>query len=140
VYRLKRDFPQLRVVINGGIRTLAECDAHLLHVDGVMLGREAYENPWLLAEADHRLFGDARSPLTREAVVRRLLPFVARELAEGTPLAHITRHILGLYRSQPGGRAFRRVLSQRAHQPGAGIEVIEDALAAVSSTPLKAVA
>ena len=140
VYRLKQDFPLLRIVINGGIRTLDACHEHLRHVDGVMLGREAYENPWLLAEADARLFGDAPTNLTREAVVRRMLPFIERELAEGTPLAHITRHILGLYRGQPGGRAFRRVLSQQAHKTGAGIEVIEAALAAVASLPLPAVA
>jgi len=141
VYRLKRDFRQLRIVINGGIRTLPECEEHLRHVDGVMLGREAYENPWLLAQADARLFGLTGAPATREAVVRRMLPYVARELAEGTPLAHMTRHILGLYRGQPGGRAFRRVLSQQAHRPGAGAEVLEAALAAVpSATTLPQVA
>ena len=131
VYRLKRDFPQLRIVINGGIKTLAECEEHLRHVDGVMLGREAYENPWLLAEADARLFGAAAPVASRAEALRRMLPYVARELATGTPLAHMTRHILGLYRGQPGGRAFRRVLSQQAHRPGAGVEVLEAALAAV---------
>jgi tRNA-dihydrouridine synthase A len=133
VYRLKRDFPQLRIVINGGIKTHAECTEHLRHVDGVMLGREAYENPWLLAEADARFFGAPARPLTREQVVREMIPFVARELAEGTPLAHMTRHILGLYRGQPGGRAFRRTLSEQSHRPGAGVEVLEAALAAVPS-------
>jgi tRNA-dihydrouridine synthase A len=140
VYRLKREFPQLRIVINGGIKTLEACVEHLRHVDGVMLGREAYENPFLLAQADHLLFGDAAVALTREQVVRRLLPYVARELAAGTPLAHMTRHILGLYRGQAGGRAFRRVLSQQAHLPGAGIGVLEAALAEVESLPLEAVA
>ncbi len=134
VYRLKQDFPALRIVINGGIRTLAECEEHLRHVDGVMLGREAYENPWLLAEADARLFGDAPTGATREDTLRRMLPYVERELAEGTPLGHITRHLLGLYRNRPGGRAFRRVISEQAHRAGAGIEVIEAALAAMDST------
>jgi tRNA-dihydrouridine synthase A len=134
VYRLKREFPQLRVIINGGIRTLAECEEHLRHVDGVMLGREAYENPWLLAEADARLFGDAPAGATREAILRRMLPYVERELAGGTPLGHITRHLLGLYRNKPGGRAFRRVISEQAHRAGAGIEVLEAALAALEST------
>jgi tRNA-dihydrouridine synthase A len=133
VYRLKQELPQLRVIVNGGIRTLEDCDGHLRHVDGVMLGREAYENPWLLATADHRFFGAPAAPATREQVVRRLLPYVARELAAGTPLAHMTRHILGLYRGQPGGRAFRRVLSQQAHKPGAGVEVLEAALAQIES-------
>ena len=140
VYRLKQDFPALRIVINGGIRTLEACEEHLRHVDGVMLGREAYENPWLLADADPRLFGDAPVHGNRADVLRRMLPYVERELAAGTPLKHITRHVLGLYRGQPGGRAFRRVLSQRAHLPGAGAEVIEAALAAIESAPLDAVA
>jgi tRNA-dihydrouridine synthase A len=133
VYRLKQDFPALRIVLNGGVRSLEACEEHLRHVDGVMLGREAYENPWLLAEADARLFGDAPAGATREQTLRRMLPYVARELAEGTPLAHITRHVLGLYRNQPGGRAFRRVISQQAHRPGAGIEVLEAALAGIES-------
>ncbi len=133
VYRLKRAFPQLRIVINGGIRTLAECDEHLRHVDGVMLGREAYENPWLLAEADARLFGDAPTGATRESILRRMLPYVERELAGGTALGHITRHLLGLYRNRPGGRAFRRVISEQAHRAGAGVEVLEAALAALES-------
>ena len=134
VYRLKQDFPSLRIVINGGIRTLDACQEHLRHVDGVMLGREAYENPWLLADADPALFGDGPAHGDRAQVLRRMLPYVARELSEGTPLAHITRHVLGLYRGQPGGRAFRRVISQQAHRPGAGVEVIEAALAALEST------
>jgi tRNA-dihydrouridine synthase A len=140
VYRLKQDFPGLTVVINGGVRTLEAAAEHLRHVDGVMLGREAYENPWLMSEADARLFGDAPSGLSRAQTLRRMLPYLERELAEGTPLAHVTRHVLGLYRGQPGGRAFRRVLSQRAHVAGAGIEVIEAALAEIESLPLEAVA
>jgi tRNA-dihydrouridine synthase A len=140
VYRLKQDFPALRIVINGGIRSLEACDEHLRHVDGVMLGREAYENPWLLADADPQLFGDAPVHGNRADTLRRMLPYVERELASGTPLKHITRHVLGLYRGQPGGRAFRRVLSQRAHLPGAGAEVIEAALAAIESPQLDAVA
>jgi tRNA-dihydrouridine synthase A len=140
VYRLKQDFPTLRIVLNGGIRTLEACAQHLDHVDGVMLGREAYENPWLLADADPRLFGDAPAHGTRAEVLRRLLPYIAQERARGTPLAQITRHVLGLYRGQPGGRAFRRVLSQRAHLPGAGVEVVEAALAEIETLSLEAVA
>jgi tRNA-dihydrouridine synthase A len=105
-----------------------------------MLGREAYENPWLLAGIDHSLFHADETAVSREQILRRLLPYIERELAEGTPLGHITRHILGLYRNQPGGRAFRRVLSQLAFQRGAGIGVIEAALREVESHPLKAVA
>ena len=140
VYKLKREFPQLRIVINGGIKTLAEVQEHLRHVDGVMLGREVYENPWLLAGIDHALFHAENPAGSRALALRRLLTYVERELAEGTPLAHITRHILGLYRNQPGGRAFRRVLSQQACRRGAGLEVIEAALAEVETLPLEAVA
>jgi tRNA-dihydrouridine synthase A len=140
VYRLKQEFPALRIVINGGIRSLEACREHLRHVDGVMLGREAYENPWMLADADPGLFGDAPVHGSRADVLRAMLPYIERDLAAGTPLKHIARHLLGLYRGQPGGRAFRRVLSERAHLPGAGSEVIEAALAAIESAPVEAVA
>ena len=140
VYRLKQDLPGLRIVINGGIRSLEAAAEHLRHVDGVMLGREAYENPWLLAQVDRALFGSGGAPASRGEALRALLPHVERELAAGTPLSHVTRHVLGLYRGQPGGRAFRRVLTERACRPGAGVEVIEAALAAVEPAPLPAVA
>jgi tRNA-dihydrouridine synthase A len=133
VYRLKRELPQLRIVINGGIKTLAECAAHLKHVDGVMLGREAYENPFLLAGVDPMFFGAPAPVASREELLRAFLPYVERELASGTRLNQITRHVLGLYKNRNGGRAFRRILSERAHISGAGLEVIEAALAAVES-------
>ena len=128
VYRLKQEFPQLAIAINGGIRTLDDCEHHLRHVDGVMLGREAYENPYLLAQVDQRLFGDTQAPPTRAEAAMRLRPYVEQELAGGTPLGQITRHILGLYKGQPGGRAFPRPLSENAHRKQAGWAVIEDAL------------
>ncbi len=136
VYRLKQEFPHLTIVINGGIRTLAEIEKHLQHTDGVMLGREAYENPYALAALDRSLFGDKSVLPTRAETLRRLKPYIERELSRGTPLAAMTRHILGIFRDQPGGRAFRRVLSERAHKLGAGFEVIEAALAQIESTPL----
>ncbi len=136
VYRLKQEFPYLTIVINGGIRTKIEIETHLQHTDGVMLGREAYENPYALAALDCALFGD-KSPLpTRAETLRRLKPYVERELSRGTPLAAMSRHILGIFRDQPGGRAFRRVLSERAHKLNAGFEVIEAALAQIESAPL----
>ncbi|HUS24363.1 MAG TPA: tRNA dihydrouridine(20/20a) synthase DusA [Candidatus Binatia bacterium] len=138
VYRLKRDLPQLTVVINGGIRTLEECDRHLKHVDGVMMGREVYENPWILADVDRRWFGGA-APGDRASVLRRFVPYAARERAAGTPLAQMTRHLLGLYRGQHGGRAFRRLLTEQACRPGTGLDIFEQALAAVE-TQLQAVA
>jgi tRNA-dihydrouridine synthase A len=129
VYRLKQEFPQLHIAINGGIRTLEDCERHLQHVDGVMLGREAYENPYLLAQVDQRLFGETQPIPSRTQAVLRLRPYVEEELSGGTPLGQITRHIQGLYKGQPGGRAFRRHLSEHAHRRQAGWAVVEDALA-----------
>ncbi|WP_082190115.1 tRNA dihydrouridine(20/20a) synthase DusA [Frateuria defendens] len=127
VYRLKREFPALTVVINGGIATVEAVQAHLAEVDGVMLGRAAYHDPYLLAQLEHALYG---APLpTRESVLRRLQPYVEAELARGTALKHITRHLLGLYQGEPGARGFRRRLSEGAHRPGAGWALIEQALA-----------
>lgn len=128
VYRLKQDFPKLTIVINGGIHTMDECRAHLQHVDGVMLGREVYENPYRLAEVDAALFDDATPPPSRAEALLALRPYVERELAEGTGLMHITRHLLGLYRNQPGGKQFRRILSERAHHEDADWSTVEDAL------------
>jgi tRNA-dihydrouridine synthase A len=134
VYRLKAERPDLTVVINGGITSIEQCRAHLAAVDGVMLGREAYHNPFLLANVDSCLFGDASPTPGRGDIIQRLLPYVAAELERGTPLHHMTRHILGLYQGVPGARRFRRHLSEHAFRQGAGIEVLEDAVAMVSET------
>lgn len=140
VYRLKQDFPQLTIVINGGIKTLDASEEHLRHVDGVMLGREVYDNPYLLAEVDQRLFADARPAPTRLEVIERLKPYVARELDGGAQLGHITRHILGLYRGQPGGRGFRRTLSEGVHHGGGDLELLDHALSDVDTEPPQACA
>ena len=133
VYRLKRDRPQLSVIINGGIRSLDEAEAHLAAgVDGVMLGRAAYHEPALLGEADRRLYGEAAPDVTPEAAVRAFLPYVAEKLAEGVKLPAMTRHMLGLFHARPGARSWRRILTVEAIRPGAGIEVIERALEAVT--------
>lgn len=131
VYRIKRAWPHHVIVINGGILSLAEAEAHLAHVDGVMLGRAAYHTPWILAEVDQRLFGAAPSSLTRADVVERMKPYIAGELARQPGLARITRHMLGLFHGEPGGRAWRRVLSENAHRRNAGLDVLDAALAAV---------
>jgi tRNA-dihydrouridine synthase A len=116
-YRLKRDFPQLEIIINGGIKTLDEIDAHLKHVDGVMLGREAYHNPYLMASFDQRYYGDAAPPKTRAEVIHAMLPYIAEQLArhgnngKGLRLNSITRHMLGLMAGLPGARSFRQILS-----------------------------
>ena len=128
VHRLKREHPQLTVVINGGLATLADVDEHLRHVDGVMLGRTAYHEPYRLAEIEHALHG---TPLPdRDEVLQRLRPYVQAHLARGDRLQHVTRHVLGLYQGLPGARAFRRVLSERAHRADAGWEIVEKAMAA----------
>jgi tRNA-dihydrouridine synthase A len=129
VYRLKREFPSLEIIINGGIRSLDEAQLHLKQVDGVMLGREAYHNPWLLADVDWRVYGDDHPVLDRAAIVRAMLPYLEAQLAGGTYLKHVTRHMLGLFQGRPGARAWRRHLSENAHRPGAGLRVVEDALA-----------
>lgn len=130
VYRLKAAFPQLTVIINGGIGDLQQCIRHLDHVDGAMLGRAAYHDPWVLAEVDSTLYGATDPATSREQVLMGLFPYIERELKAGARLNHITRHLLGLYLGQPGGRVFRRHLSQYAHRPGAGLEVLEAAMAA----------
>ena len=127
VERLKGDFPSLPICINGGIRTLDAARELLKRLDGVMIGREAYQNPWLLAEADRVVFADPAPPPSRQEVLDRFLPYVERGLASGVPLNTMTRHILGLFQGQPGARAWRRHLSENAHRPGAGLEVLRAA-------------
>ena len=131
VYRLKERFPGLPVEINGGIRTLDEVETHLEYVDAVMIGRGAYEDPYALADADRRLFGAEDPPPSRRQVVEALLPYAEDHLQAGKPLGHLSRHILGLFAGRPGAKAWRRVLSEKAHLPGAGPELLEEALAAV---------
>jgi tRNA-dihydrouridine synthase A len=128
VYRLKRDLPDLEIIINGGITDLDACERHLQAVDGVMLGRAAYQNPWLLARVDSRFYGAADPAQTPEAAIDALLPYIESELRRGTPLKHMTRHLLGLFAGRPGARRFRRHLSEQAHREGAGIEVLLQAV------------
>lgn len=132
VYRLKADLPQLTVVMNGGIQTLEQCQQHLQHVDGVMIGREAYQNPWMLAEVDSTLFGMDKPAQSRDDVIAGLLPYVEQQLARGAHLNHITRHILGLYQGVPGARKFRRHLSENAYKKDAGLDVLRTAFQLVS--------
>ncbi|MCB1648231.1 MAG: tRNA dihydrouridine(20/20a) synthase DusA [Pseudomonadales bacterium] len=129
VLRLKRRYPELEIVINGGIRTLAESNTLLEELDGVMMGREAYQNPWVLARVDEELFGAEPAVLDRFEVMQRFLPYVREELSRGTPLQHMSRHILGLFHGIPGGKAFRRHLSENAFRKDAGVQVLEDAIA-----------
>ncbi|MEX0732024.1 MAG: tRNA dihydrouridine(20/20a) synthase DusA [Aquisalimonadaceae bacterium] len=139
VYRLKQEFPELEVVINGGIASLEEVEGHLRHVDGVMLGREAYHNPWMLAEVDRRVFGDMSYPVPdRDSVLEDYFGFVERELAAGTPLAAMSRHLLGLFQGVPGARRFRRHISENAHRKGAGVDVLREAASRVGELRVSA--
>ena len=132
VHRIKRARPDLTIVINGGIDDLDAAERHLAHVDGVMLGRAAYQTPWLLAEVDRRLFGVAVDPAaSRDAVIERLLPYVDRHVARGGRFNSVIRHILGLYHGEPGGRLFRRHLSEQGPKHASTSAVLEEALAIV---------
>ncbi|HZZ89403.1 MAG TPA: tRNA dihydrouridine(20/20a) synthase DusA, partial [Caulobacteraceae bacterium] len=131
VWRLKRERPELAVVINGGVGSLDEAQAHLAHVDGVMLGRAAYHTPGLLGEADRRLFCEG-DDVTPAAAVAAYLPYVRAELAKGTHLAAMTRHMLGLFHGRPGARSWRRILTVEGARHSAGVEVIERGLAALA--------
>ena len=127
IYRVKRENPSLEIVLNGGIQTLDQAASHLEHVDGVMLGRAAYQNSSLLTDIDSRFFGDARRDL--DAALVEWCAYVERKLKDGVRLSSMTRHMLGLFNGRPGARAFRRHLSENAVRDGAGIAVLRDALA-----------
>ena len=134
IYRLKAELPALEIIINGGIDSLAACEEHLQQVDGVMIGREAYQNPYMLAQVDGLFFGAEGIAPERDDIAAQLLPYIEQELSRGARLNHITRHILGLFQNVPGARKFRRHLSENAYKPEAGIQVLEEALALVSQT------
>ena len=128
VHRLKRDRPKLEIIVNGGIETLPQAESHLSHVDGVMLGRAGYRNPYLLAQVDARLFGDIAPAPTRAQVLEAMIPYAEQALARGARPNQVARHLLGLMQGQPRARAYRRLLSERAHLPGAGPALLRDAL------------
>jgi len=130
-YQIKKDFPHLTIAVNGGVKTLAEAKEHLEHLDGVMIGREAYQNPYILAEVDQQIFGVEKEVIKRSDVVKAMYPYIEQELSNGAYLGHITRHMLGLFQNMPGARQWRRYISENAHKPGSGIEVVEAALAKI---------
>jgi tRNA-dihydrouridine synthase A len=127
VYRAKARRPDLTVIVNGGIGSMDEASSHLDQVDGVMLGRAAYQDPYLLADVDAALFGAEDAAPTRIEVLDGFMAYAGQELARGTRLNQMTRHILGLFHGQPRARAFRRVLAERAHLDGAGLDVLSAA-------------
>lgn len=131
VLRLKQTFPDLDIVINGGITRMDQVVDLLEQLDGVMVGREAYQNPWFLAAVDGRVFGEPESTTSRMQVMHDLLPYVERQLNGGVALKHISRHVLGLFQGLPGARRFRRFLSENAYRPNADLATLEQALALV---------
>jgi tRNA-dihydrouridine synthase A len=134
VHRLKLRLKYFPIIINGGIHTLDEAEHHLRHVDGVMFGRAAYQNPGMLLAADPKLFAAAAPVSETRAAVEKLIPYIERAMACGARLHDVTRHLLGLFRGQPGARAFRRHLATKAVQQGAGVHVLREALAMVLDT------
>jgi tRNA-dihydrouridine synthase A len=130
VFRLKHDYPELEIVINGGLAETRQVDEVLQQVDGAMIGRQAYHQPYFLAELEHHFNPSIRLPDRRE-IVEKMLPYVESALEDGEPLGRMTRHMLGLYAGQPGARAWRRYISEHAHRLGAGSEVLVGALAAL---------
>ena len=137
---MKQRRPELEIVINGGIGSLDAARAHLTHVDGVMLGRAAYADPYLLAEVDRELFGANEAVPSRLDVLDAFVPYVEAELARGTRLNAMTRHILGLFHGQKRARAFRRHIAENGHLDGAGIEVLQAARRIVAGEDYRAVA
>jgi len=130
VFRLKREYPELEITLNGGITDTAQIDTVLQHVDAVMIGRQAYHQPYFLAELEHHL-NPAWTMPTRTEIVEHMLPYIDAVRTEGVPLNSVTRHMLGLFAGQPGARAWRRYISEQAHRKGAGSEVLVNALARV---------
>ena len=135
VYRLKAARPELEIVINGGIETIAAAQAHLDHVDGVMVGRAAYQNPAILADVDRMIFDTADESSTRAEVLRAIVPYVEEHLSRGGRLSNITRHVLGLYHGQPRGKVFRRHLSEKATDISATADALHEAIALVEFHP-----
>src|SRR6202171_5587424 len=131
VYRLKASLPDVPIIINGGIASLSEAKQHLGHVDGVMLGRAAYQEPWRLLSADPELFGEAAPHTTMKQVFEAMMPYIESQLAQGTRLHSITRHFVGAFYAVPGARAFRRHLAEHGVRPGDGVKALRDAIAFV---------
>ena len=131
VYQLRQDFPDLEILINGGLNNHDQMLEQLDHLDGVMVGREAYHNPYILAEVDQKYYGSEEAVISRRDAVRAFMPYIEEQLSQGVYLSHITRHILGIFHGRPGARLFRRHISENAHKRGSGLEVLEAALAKV---------
>lgn len=133
VYRLKAARPELTVVINGGVASVEDAKRHLEHVDGVMMGRAAYQTPYLLASVDREIFGDDGTDVSRAGALSALMPYIDAHIAQGGRLSNVTRHVLGIYHGQPGGKLFRRHLSEGVTKPSVDVSVLRDAIALVET-------
>jgi tRNA-dihydrouridine synthase A len=128
VYQLKQEFPDLEIIINGGLQDLDRAEQQLEHVDGVMLGRAVYHDPWLLSEVDRRFYGDDHEVVSAREIVEQMYPYIEELIRNGGQLKYVTRHMLGMFHGRPGAKLWRRTLSEKAYREGAGIEVVEEAL------------
>jgi tRNA-dihydrouridine synthase A len=135
VYRLKEDFPGLEIIINGGITDLDQVADHLARVDGVMIGREAYANPYLLAKVDSRFFEDSSRIPDRGELLEQYIIYCERQLCDGVSLYHLARHVIGLFHGEPRSRLWRRYISDNAHRKGAGVEVLHEAVEIMEAVP-----
>ncbi|MDX1335355.1 MAG: tRNA dihydrouridine(20/20a) synthase DusA [Gammaproteobacteria bacterium] len=128
VYQLKQEFPDLEIIINGGLQDLDMAEQQLEHVDGVMLGRAVYHDPWLLSEVDRRFYGDDHEVASARKIIEQMYPYIEELIRDGGQLKYVTRHMLGMFHGRPGAKLWRRTLSEKAYREGAGIEVVEEAL------------
>jgi tRNA-dihydrouridine synthase A len=134
VYKLKQLFPHLEIIINGGVKTIEQSQAHLQYVDGVMIGREAYHNPYdILSQVDQLFYNDQSDVISRAKVMQNMLPYITQQLSAGTPLNYMTRHMLGLFHGMKGGKQFRRVISEQAYKKDASVQVLNQAFAKVEA-------
>lgn len=131
VYELKQDFPELEIILNGGIGSIGECKTHLQQLDGTMMGREAYSNPYVMARVDSELYGEDSTPRSRDQVLADYMLYVEKNIENGTRLNHMTRHVVGLFHGEPRSRLFRRHISQNAHIEGSGVEILAQAYSAM---------
>jgi tRNA-dihydrouridine synthase A len=133
VYQMKRDFPQLEIIINGGIKTLEQSEQHLKQVDGVMIGREAYHNPFMMSQVDQRLYGQEANKNTEFEILDIYIEYMQKQIDKGVYLKHMSRHLLGLFTGKAGAKAWRRHISENAYKEGAGIEIIQEAVSYITN-------
>ena len=133
VYAIKNDFPDLEIIINGGILTIEQCREHMHRVDGVMIGRAICNNPYLLASVDQDIFQESKPTVSRHEILQQYIEYIESQLSKDVHLSHMSRHILGLFQGHQGARAYRRLLSEKAYKPGAGIQVIKEAMQLVDA-------